>query len=74
MFTIILVLRHVWCVVPQPLYASDTMPKKGKKKAKVVEEDLDLEIVPRVKIVSEDTRYVTGTEPEFKWGKIYHML
>ena len=50
------------------------MPKKGKKKAKVVEEDLDLEIVPRVEIVSEDTRSMTGIEPEFKWGKIYHML
>ena len=46
MFTIILVLRHVWCVVPQPLYASNYKPKKGKKKAKVVEEDLDLEITP----------------------------
>ena len=50
------------------------MPKKGKKKSKVVEENSDLEIAPRVEIVYEDTRYVTGTEPEFKWGKIYHML
>ena len=50
------------------------MPKKGKKKAKVIEEDSDLEVMPRVEIVYEDTRSVMGNEPEFKWGKIYHML
>ena len=50
------------------------MPKKGKKKSKVVEENSDLEIVPRVEIVYEDTRSMTGIEPKFKWGKIYHML
>ena len=50
------------------------MPKKGKKKAKVVQEDSDLEIMPQVEIVYEDTRYVTGTEPKFKWVQIYHIL
>ena len=44
------------------------MPKKGKKKSKVVEENSDLEIVPRVEIVYEDTRSMTGIEPKFKWG------
>ena len=35
------------------------MPNKGKKKAKVVEEDSDLEIMPRVEIIYEDTKYRT---------------
>ena len=57
----------------KPQYA-DTMPNKGNKKAKVAEEDLDFEIMPRVEVIYEDTRSVTGAEMEFKWGKIYHML
>ena len=44
------------------------MPKKGKKKAKVAEEESDVEIMPRVEIIYEDTKFVTGAEPEFKWG------
>ena len=50
------------------------MPKKGKKKAKVVEEESDLEVMPRVEIIYEDTKSVIGAKPEFKWGWIYHML
>ena len=57
-----------WCFFVQPHSASDTMPKKGMKKAKVAEEESDLEIMPRVEIIYEDTRSVTGAEPEFKWG------
>ena len=45
------------------------MPKKGKKKAKVVEEDSDVEIMLRIEIIYEDTKSVTGAELEFKWGK-----
>ena len=53
---------------------SDTMPKKGKKKAKVVDDESKVEITPRVEIIYEDTKSVTEAEPKFKWGKIYHML
>ena len=63
-----------WCVFVQPQSASDTMPKKGKKKTKVVEKDSDLEIMPRAKIIYEDTKSVTDAEPSFKWEQIYHML
>ena len=63
-----------WCVFVQPQSASDTMPKKGKEKAKFTEEDLDLEIMPRVEMIHEDTKSITGAKPEFKWGQIYHML
>ena len=50
------------------------MPKKGKKKDKVVEEDSGIEIMPRTKIIYEDTKSATGSKPKFKWGKIHHML
>ena len=52
------------------------MTKKGKKKAKIVDYDSDVEIslVTRVEIIYEDTKSVIGVEPKFKWGQIYHML
>ena len=62
-------------VVLQPQSSHHNMPKKGgKKKAKVHEEDLDLEIFPMIEIIYEDTKEITGVEPEFKWGQIYHMI
>ena len=40
-----------------------TMPKKGgNKKAKVTEEDSDLEVFPRMEIIYEDTKAITGVE------------
>ena len=51
------------------------MPNKGgKKKAKVHEEDSYVEVFPIMEIVYEDTKTVTGVEPEFKWGQIYHII
>ena len=55
------------------------MPKKGRKKLKISKSDSDLEIVEvlpaiKVKIVYEDTKAVTGAEPELKWGQIYPMI
>ena len=51
------------------------MPRKGgKKKAKATKEDLDLEVLPRMEIIYEDMKAVTGSEQEFKWGHIYHMI
>ena len=54
----------------------DTMPKKGKKKSKVADDESDVEITPtpRVEIIYEDTKSVTEAKPKFKWGHIYHML
>ena len=47
------------------------MTKKGKKKPKIVEYYLDtemVEVVPmtRLEIIYEDTKTITGAEPEFK--------
>ena len=51
------------------------MPKKGgKKKAKVHEEDSDMEILPKMEIIYEDTKSVIEAELEFKWGQIYPMI
>ena len=46
------------------------MTNKGKKKAKSVDYDSDAEIspTPRVEIIYEDSKSITRTEPEFKWG------
>ena len=57
----------------------DSMTKTGKKKGKIVDYDSDAEVVevapvPRIEIIYEDTKVVTGAEPEFKWGQIYHLL
>ena len=58
----------------QAQYAFDTMPKKGKKKDKVADKESDVEIMPRIEIIYDDTKLVTMAKPNFKWGKIYHML
>ena len=58
-----------------PRYSPHNMPKKGgRKKAKVHEDDSDLEVLPRMETIYEDTKVVIGVEPEFKWGQIYHMI
>ena len=49
------------------------MTKKGKKKPKIVEDDSDLEMaeappMEKVEIIYEDTKSITGVEPNFKWG------
>ena len=41
-----------------PLY--NTIPKKWKKKAQAVEGDLDVEIVPKMEIIYEDTKAIAG--------------
>ena len=61
-------------ILSQPQSPHNTMPKKGKKKSKVVEEDSDLEIMPRIEIIYEDTKVITRAEPKFKWGQIYPMI
>ena len=50
------------------------MLKKGKKKSRATKEDSDLEILLTMEIIYEDTKAVTGAEPEFKWGQIYPMM
>ena len=57
----------------------DNITKRGKKKAKIIDYDLDVEVekfyyVPRVEIIYEDTKAITRAKPEFRWGQLYHMM
>ena len=68
-------LKQILCYLQSQLMP-ENMTNKGKQKAKIIDYDLDAEIspTPRVEIIYEDTKSITGAEPEFKWGEIYHML
>ena len=50
------------------------MSKRKKKKAPIVEEEPDVEIVTKVEYIYEDTRCIVGVEPEYKWGEIYRLI
>ena len=50
------------------------MSKRQKKKAPIVEEEPDVEIVTRVEYTYKDTRCIVGVEPEYKWGEIYRLI
>ena len=41
--------------------------KSGKKKAKSIEDDSDMEVMPRIEIISEDTKPIIGARQEFQW-------
>ena len=45
------------------------MSKWQKKKAPIVEEGPEVEIVTKVEYTYEDTRCIVGVEPEYKWGE-----
>ena len=61
--------------MPQFWLSPHTMPKKsGKKKAKAIEADLDVDIISRTEITFEDTKAMMGTDQEFKWGEIYQLI
>ena len=47
---------------------------KEKKKATIVEGELDVEIITKVEYIYEDTRDTTEVEPNYKWGEIYRMI
>ena len=48
--------------------------KSGKKKAKSIEDDSDMEVMPRIEIISEDTKPIIGARQEFQWVWIDHMI
>ena len=50
------------------------MSKRKKKKAPIVEEEPDVEIVTKVEYTYEDTRCIVGVEPEYKRGEIYRLI
>ena len=50
------------------------MSKRQKKKAPIVEEESEVEVITRVEYTYEDTRCTIGIEPEYKWGEIYRLI
>ena len=50
------------------------MSKREKKKAPVVEEDPNVEVVTKIEYIYEDTKCITGLEPEYQWGEIYKLI
>ena len=44
------------------------MPWKKKKNAQVAEEEPEVEVITKVEVIYEDTKAITGVEPEYKWG------
>ena len=50
------------------------MPRKKKKKAQAAEKELELEIITRIEVIYEDTKFITRVELEYKWGEVYRMI
>ena len=50
------------------------MSKRQKKKAPVVEEEPDVEVITRVEYIYEDTKCIIGVVPEYQWGYIYRFI
>ena len=45
------------------------MSKRQKKKAPMVEEEPEVEDVTKTEYIYEDTKCISGVEPEYQWGK-----
>ena len=50
------------------------MSKWQKKKAPIVEEEPEVEIVTKVEYTYKDTKCIVGMEPEYKWGEFYRLI
>ena len=50
------------------------MSKRQKKKAPVVEEEPEVEVVTKTEYIYEDTQCVSSVEPKYKWGEIYRLI
>ena len=54
--------------------AKEICLKDKKKKALVVEEEPEVEIITKVEYIYEDNKATTGVKPNYKWGEIYTMI
>ena len=64
-----MIQRYIW----QEEFES-TMSKRQKKKAPVVEEEPEVEVVTKTEYVYEDTKCISSVEPEYQWGEIYRLI
>ena len=42
--------------------------------SQVVEEEPEVEMVTKTKYIYEDTKCMSGVEPEYQWGEIYRLI
>ena len=40
----------------------------------MVEEELEVEVITKKKYINEDTKCISGVEPEYQWGEIYRLI
>ena len=40
----------------------------------MVEEELDVEVITKTEYIYEDTKCITGVEPQYQWGDIYRLI
>ena len=40
----------------------------------MVEEEPDVEVITKTEYIYEDTKCITGVEPEYQWGDIYRLI
>ena len=40
----------------------------------MVEEEPDVEVVTKTEFIYEDTKCISGVEPEYQWGEIYRLI
>ena len=40
----------------------------------MVEEDPDVEVITKTEYIYEDTKCISGVEPEYQWGEIYRLI
>ena len=50
------------------------MSKRQKKKAPMVGEEPEVEVVTNTEYVYEDTKCISNVEPEFQWGEIFRLI
>ena len=50
------------------------MSKRQRKRALVVKEEPEVEVVTKTEYIYEDTKCISGVEPEYQWGEIYRLI
>ena len=45
------------------------MSKRQKKKASMVKEECEVEVITKVEYTYEDTKCMIGVEPAYQWGR-----
>ena len=40
----------------------------------MVEEEPEVEVVTKIEYIYEDTKCISGIEPEYQWGEVYRLI